>query len=128
MERSSSSKEDSIKEREKEKEKEKNSLKDLTKEKEKEKSSPEEDFHLKSVLKDESFERSASVRESSGSNSFQNRSGSLPRNMRNSDTDLDKIIAGKDKDRLNSNSNVEFKEAQRLSEQDKNRFRKWNYN
>ena len=120
MERSSSSKEDSIKEREKEKEKEKNSLKDLTKEKEKEKSSPEEDFHLKSVLKDESFERSASVRESSGSNSFQNRSGSLPRNMRNSDTDLDKIITGKDKGRLNSNSNVEFKEAQRLSEQDKN--------
>ena len=46
--------------------------------KEKEKpSSPEEEDNRKSELKDQSSERSASVRGSSGSNSYQNHSGSL---------------------------------------------------
>ena len=108
---------------------EKNSLtkEEQSKEKEssgmKEKSStPEEDERIKSVLKDDTSERSASVHESSGSNSYQMRSGSLPINMRNSETDLDKIIAGKDEAHLNSNSNenTEEKILQRKSEQDKN--------
>ena len=111
MKPNSPSKENSTKDKEK---KEPESSKDKDKS-----STPEEDFHIKSELKDESSERSASVRESSGSNSFQNRSGSLQRNMRNSETDLDKIIAGKDEGRLNSNSNLDSKD-QRRSEQDKN--------
>ena len=83
---------------------------------------PEEDDHIKSELKDYISERSASVRESSGSNSFQNRSVSLPRNNRNSETDLDKIIAGKDEAHINSNLNeaIDDKDIQRKSEQDKN--------
>ena len=111
MKPNSPSKEDSTKDKEK---KEPESSKDKDKS-----STLEEDFHIKSELKDESSERSASIRESSGSNSYQNRSGSLQRNMRNSETDLDKIIAGKDEGRLNSNSNLDSKD-QRRSEQDKN--------
>ena len=93
--------------------------------KEKEKSSsPEEEDNRKSELKDQSSERSASVRGSSGSNSYQNRSGSLLRNMHTSETDLDKIIAGKEETRLNSNSIelVDDKENQKNieSEQDNN--------
>jgi hypothetical protein len=93
--------------------------------KEKEKSSsPEEEDNRKSELKDQSSERSASVRGSSGSNSYQNRSGSLLRNMHTSETDLDKIIAGKEEARLNSNSIelVDDKENQKNieSEQDNN--------
>ena len=113
MKTNSPSKEDSTKEKDKDK-KETESSKDKDKS-----STPEEDFHIKSELKDESSERSASIRESSGSNSYQNRSGSLQRNMRNSETDLDKIIAGKDEGRLNSNSNLDSKDL-RKSEQDKN--------
>ena len=93
--------------------------------KEKEKpSSPEEEDNRKSELKDQSSERSASVRGSSGSNSYQNHSGSLLRNMHTSETDLDKIIAGKEETRLNSNSIelVDDKENQKNieSEQDNN--------
>ena len=93
--------------------------------KEKEKpSSPEEEDNRKSELKDQSSERSASVRGSSGSNSYQNRSGSLLRNIHTSETDLDKIIAGKEETRLNSNSIelVDDKENQKNieSEQDNN--------
>ena len=85
-------------------------------------SNQEEDDHIKSILKDDISERSASVHESSGSNSFQNRSVSLRMNMRNSETDLDKIIAGKDDPQFNSNmrETLDFKEIQRKSEQDKN--------
>ena len=101
--------------------------KDPSKEKE-QLSVQEEDERIKLVLKDELSDRSASVRESSGSNSFQNRSGSLPLNNRNSDTELYKIIAGKEETRLNSNSigNSGEKYTQRKSEEDKNIINNFN--
>ena len=91
--------------------------KEVNKEKEKS-TTPEEDDRMKLVLKDELSERSASIRESSGSNSYQNRSNSLLRNNRNSETDLDKIIAGKEETRLNSISIgiPEEKDPQRKSD------------
>ena len=80
--------------------------------------STEQQEAMKLVLKDELSERSASIRESSGSNSYQNRSNSLLRNNRNSETDLDKIIAGKEETRLNSISIgiPEEKDPQRKSD------------
>ena len=101
--KSLSSKELEIQKEEVNKEKEQLEEKEPTKEKEKS-LVQEEDERIKLVLKDELSDRSASVRESSGSNSFQNRSGSLPVNNRNSDSELYKIIAGKEEARLNSNS------------------------
>ena len=101
--KSLSSKELDIHKEEVNKEKEQSEEREPSKEKEKEKSTtPEEDDKMKLVLKDELSDRSASIRESSGSNSYQNRSNSLLRKNRNSETDLDKIIAGKEEARLNS--------------------------
>ena len=101
--KSLSSKELDIHKEEVNKEKEQLEEREPSKEKEKEKSTtPEEDDKMKLVLKDELSDRSASVRESSGSNSYQNRRNSLLRKNNNSETDLDKIIAGKEETRLNS--------------------------
>mgnify|MGYP002855482812 FL=1 len=101
--KSLSSKELDIHKEEVNKEKEQLEEREPSKEKEKEKSTtPEEDDKIKLVFKDESSDRSASIRESSGSNSYQNRRNSLLRKNNNSETDLDKIIAGKEETRLNS--------------------------
>ena len=98
-----------------------NQKEDLSKEKEKDKdkeksTTPEEDEHSKSLLKDDISGGSLSV---SGSNSFQKGRGSLLNNMHNSETDLDKIIAGKDEGRLNSND-MQEKENKRRSDENKN--------
>ena len=92
-----------------------NQKEDISKEKEKS-LTPEEDDHTKSLLKDDTSERSHSI---SGSNSFQKGRGSLLSNIRNSATDLDKIIAGKDESRLNSNE-TQDKEEKRESDDNKN--------
>ena len=126
--KSLSSKELEIQKEEVNKEKEQLEEKEPTKEKEKSLVQEEEDERIKLVLKDELSDRSASVRESSGSNSFQNRSGSLPVNNRNSDSELYKIIAGKEEARLNSNSIgiSGEKDSQRKSEEDKNIINNFN--
>ena len=75
------------------------------KEKEKEKSIiSEQENPTKFESKEDSSERSGSIRESGDSLNFNNRSGSLPKKItdRNSETDLDKIIEGKIEGRLNS--------------------------
>ena len=125
--KSLSSKELEIQKEEVNKEKEQLEEKEPTKEKEKS-LVQEEDERIKLVLKDELSDRSASVHESSGSNSFQNRSGSLPVNNRNSDSELYKIIAGKEEARLNSNSIgiSGEKDSQRKSEEDKNIINNFN--
>ena len=95
-----------------------NQKEDLSKEKEKS-TTPEEDEHTKSLLKDDTSERSPSI---SGSNSFQKGRGSSLSGIRNSETDLDKIIVGKDENRLNSNETLEKeeKEEKRKSQENKN--------
>ena len=107
---------DSFLENEKEKENFQLKIEDSLTEKEKEKQDiPEEEHHSK----EDSIERSGSIRESSGSNSYKNRNNSVQNNMRNSETDLDKIIAGKEEGRLDSNSNIDYKENQRKTEASK---------
>ena len=107
---------DSFLENEKEKDNFQLKIEDSLTEKEKEKQDiPEEEYHSK----EDSIERSGSIRESSGSNSYKNRNNSVQNNMRNSETDLDKIIAGKEEGRLDSNSNIDYKENQRKTEASK---------
>ena len=101
------------------------------KEKDKEKALiSEQEIHTKIDSKEDSSDRSGSIRESSDSMGFQNRSGSLPKktNERNSETDLDKIIAGKIDTRLNSGSleNIDNNDIFRSSEQDKYNFINYN--
>ena len=91
------------------------------KEKEKEKDKPsEEEYHLK----EDSLEKSSSIRESNDSNSNKNKNNIQ---RRNSETDLDKIIAGKEEDQLDSNLNIDYKEDIRKTEVDKSIFPNFNF-
>ena len=87
----------------------------------------EENEKIKSELKDENSERSASIPESNGSNSYQNQDNPIFR--RDSITDLDKIVPGRDEGRLNSYSlgSNEEKEGQRKSEKDKEKISNFNF-
>ena len=114
--------------KEENKEKESSDLKDnkdlsneKEKEKEKEKQEPsEEEYHLK----EDSLEKSSSIRESNDSNSNKNKNNIQ---RRNSETDLDKIIAGKEEDQLDSNLNIDYKEDIRKTEVDKSIFPNFNF-
>ena len=108
--------------KEENKEKESSDLKDnkdlsneKEKEKEKEKQEPsEEEYHLK----EDSLEKSNDSYSNKNKNNIQ---------RRNSETDLDKIIAGKEEDQLDSNLNIDYKEDIRKTEVDKSIFPNFNF-
>ena len=78
----------------------------------------EEKDKTKSFLKDDSYERGASMIESNSPNSFQNNSNSLLRKIGDNDTDFDKIVSGKDESQLHSIS-IEEKDSSMKSDQEK---------
>ena len=80
----------------------------------------EEKDKTKSFLKDDSYERGASMIESNSPNSFQNNSNSLLRKIGDNDADFDKIVSGKDESQLHSIS-IEEKDSSMKSDQEKDK-------
>ena len=80
----------------------------------------EEKDKTKSFLKDDSYERGASMIESNSPNSFQNNSNSSLRKIGDNDADFDKIVSGKDESQLHSIS-IEEKDSSMKSDQEKDK-------
>ena len=77
---------------------------------------------VKSYLKDDSYERNASIFESHSPNSFQNNDISILKKIRDDGSDYDKIVSGKDESQINSGSfNLEEKDSSMRSDQEKDK-------
>ena len=82
----------------------------------------EENAKTKSYLKDDSYDKSASMHDSHSPNSFQNNANSLLKKIRDDGSEYDKIVSGRDESRLNSCSfNLEEKDTSMRSDHEKDK-------
>ena len=82
----------------------------------------EENAKTKSYLKDDSYDKSASMHDSHSPNSFQNNANSLLKKIRDDGSEYDKIVSGRDESQLNSCSfNLEEKDTSMRSDHEKDK-------
>ena len=82
----------------------------------------EENAKTKSYLKDDSYDKSASMHDSHSPNSFQNNANSLLKKIRDDGSEYDKIVSGRDESQLNSCSfNLEEKNTSMRSDHEKDK-------